>query len=1156
MGNFVHLHVHSEYSLLDGLAKIDKLLEKAKQNGMESLALTDHGAMYGAIKFYAAAKEKGIKPILGVEIYMAARSRFDKQANIDSDRYHLILLAKNNTGYKNLLKLVSAAHLEGFYYRPRIDMEILRENAEGLIATSACIEGEISQLLLKGEEEKAEQKAKEFLDIFGKDFYLEIQRHPKIKDQEVANQKIIKLSRKLGIPLVATNDIHYVEPDDAEAQDVLLAIQTQKKITDKDRLTMIDSPDFYFRSSKEMETLFKDYPESLKNTLKIAQQCQIDISFGNWILPNYPLPEGKTADEYLKELVYERLKSRFSNPSEEIIKRIDYELEVINQKGFSTYFLIVQDLVNWAKSQGIRVGPGRGSAAGSLVSYVLRITSIDPIKHNLPFERFLNPQRPSPPDIDLDFADDRRDEVIDYITQKYGQDKVAQIVTFNVMKAREAVRDVGRVLGMPYSEPDKVAKLIPPGMKIAEALNNVPELATLYKEPKYKKLLDLSMKIEGTVRHASTHAAGVIIGDKPLIEYVPLQKETRGDKLMTQYDMYCLDINAAGPEKAIGLLKIDILGLRNLTILEKALEFIKTTQGKKIDLSEIPLDDKPTFKMIAAGETTGVFQLESAGMRRLARKLNPSRFSDLSAMVALFRPGPMQFIDEFIYGKKNPQKINYPHPDLKPILEETYGIAVYQEQCLQIANVMAGYSLGEADMLRRAIGKKKKEIMAEEKKKFIRQAIQKGYSKQVVEKVFALIERFASYGFNKAHSTSYAMIAYQTAYLKTHFPVEFMAALLTTEASGSSGPTKDEKIALAVDECRRIGIVVLPPDINKSQAGFTIENEPSSLNGRAIRFGFSAIKNVGEAAIKAILKAREKGGKFKSLFDFCQRVDGQKVNKKVLESLIKVGAMDQFGKRAALLSALDRIREKALNIQKEKNNGQVSLFGNDPQTTVSFRDDLPEVEDFSREELLSLEKELLGFYLTDHPLSSVLENLNSLRTHRIFQIDKNEHQKQKIRIGGLISDIRIVSTRKSNQEMAFVRIQDETGSLEAVVFPRVFKESKHYWQKEKIVLVDGVVEYREEKLSLLVERVRAPEEAAGFQSENSTSGVDFEIRIPARISPQKLIKLNNILKENRGEKRGVLVFYNGESEKRMTLSYGVDYNPSLEKEIRKILGET
>lgn len=1156
MGRFVHLHVHSEYSLLDGLAKIDKLLEKAAEYGMDSLALTDHGAMYGALRFYSTAKEKGIKPILGVEIYMATRSRFDKQANIDSDRYHLILLAKNNKGYKNLLKLVTAAHLEGFYYKPRIDMEILRESAEGLIATSACIEGEIPHLLLKGEEEKAEKKAKEFLDIFGKDFYLEIQRHPKIKNQEIANQKLIKLSRKLGIPLVAANDIHYVEADDAEAQDALLAIQTQKKINDKNRLTMLDSPDFYFRSPEEMERLFKDFPEALENSLKIAQECQVDISFGNWILPNYPLPEGKTADEYLRDLTYERLKARFPEPSEEIIKRIDYELEVISKKGFSTYFLIVQDLVNWAKSQGIRVGPGRGSAAGSLVSYVLRITSIDPIRHNLPFERFLNPQRPSPPDIDLDFADDRRDEVIEYITQKYGQDKVAQIVTFNVMKAREAVRDVGRVLGMPYSEPDKVAKLIPQGLKIREALETVPELASLYKEAKYKKLLDLSMKVEGTVRHASTHAAGVIVADKPLIEYVPLQKETRGEKLMTQYDMYCLDINAAGPEKAIGLLKIDVLGLSNLTILEKALEFIKATQGKNIDLSEIPLDDKETFKMIAQGETTGVFQLESAGMRRLARKLRPSRFSDLSAMVALFRPGPMQFIDEFIYGKKNPQKIKYPHPDLKPILEETYGIAVYQEQCLQIANVMAGYNLGEADMLRRAIGKKKKEIMEKERKKFVRQAIQKGYSKEVVEKVFALIERFASYGFNKAHSTSYAMIAYQTAYLKTHFPVEFMAALLTTEASGSSGPTKDEKIALAVDECRRIGIVVLPPDINKSQAGFTIENEPSSLNGRAIRFGFSAIKNVGEAAIKAILEAREKGGEFKSLFDFCQRVDGQKVNKKVLESLIKVGAMDQFGKRAALLSALDKIREKALNIQKEKNNGQTSLFGNDPQTTVSFQDDLPEVEDFSREELLSLEKELLGFYLTDHPLSSVLENLNSLRTHRIFQIDKNEHQKQKIRIGGLISDIRIVSTRKSNQEMAFVRIQDETGSLEAVVFPRVFKESKHYWQKEKIVLVDGVVEYREEKLSLLVERVRAPEEAVGFQPENSTSGVDFEIRIPARISPQKLIKLNNILKENRGEKRGVLVFYNGEGEKRMTLSYGVDYNPSLEKEIRKILGET
>lgn len=1156
---FVHLHVHSEYSLLDGLAKINQLLNKAKEYQMESLALTDHGALYGAIKFYLSAKEIGVKPIIGVETYMAARSRFDKQANVDSDRYHLVLLAKNETGYKNLLKLISLAHLEGFYYKPRIDMELLKQYHEGLIATSACLDGEIPQLLEQEQEEKAKERVKEFLEIFKKDFYLELQYHPKIPRQEKINKKIISLSRRLGVPLVATNDVHYVSPEDAEAQDVLLAIQTQKKITDPNRLTMIDSPDFYLRSPEEMWSAFANFPEALENTLKIADQCQIEIPTGKWILPHYPLPEGETAEEYLRNLVFERVKDRFPHPSKEVIDRLNYELDIICQKGFATYFLIVQDFVNWAKRQKIRVGPGRGSAAGSLVSYVLRITSIDPLLHNIPFERFLNPERPSPPDIDLDFADVRRDEVIDYIVKKYGQEKVAQIVTFNVMKAREAVRDVGRALGMPYSEPDKIAKLIPPRMTLSEALKTVPELARYYEEPRYKKLLDLSMKIEGTVRHASTHAAGVVIGDKPLVEYVPLQKETRGEKVMTQYDMYCLDINVGG-ENALGLLKIDILGLRNLTILEKALEYINFTRGEKIDLSEIPLDDKSTLETIAKGETTGVFQLESAGMRRLAQKLKPSRFSDLSAMVALFRPGPMQFIDEFIAGKKNPKLIKYPHPDLEPILKETYGIAVYQEQCLQIAHRMAGYTLGEADMLRRAIGKKKKDIMAKEKKRFIEGAIKRGYSQKVAENVFALIERFAGYGFNKAHSTSYAMIAYQTAYLKTHYPVEFMAALLTAESSGPSGPTKDEKIALAVEECRRMKIIVLPPDINKSKTGFTIEDNPASLNGKAIRFGLSAIKNVGETAIKVILETREKGGEFKSLTDFCQRVDPQKVNKKVLESLIKVGAMDAFGKRAAMLSALDKIREKSALLQKQKANGQVSLFEIDPDNNPSSSDDLPPIEEFNREELLALERSLLGLYLTEHPLSSVLKEIDNYRSHKIYQIDKDEHQNQRIKIAGVVADLRIVLTRKTNQEMAFVKLEDDTGTLEGIVFPKIFKETKNYWVKDRLVIVEGRVEYREEKLSILIEKAKSLEEITQEETNEKdyqkSQNVGLEIRLPARISPTKLVELNKLLKQNPGDTKTVLVFLNGTGqEKRMTLSFGINYTPQLEKEIKKIIEE-
>lgn len=1152
MAKFTHLHVHTEYSLLDGLSKIEELMAKALELGMDSLAITDHGAMYGVIKFYLKAKEFGIKPIIGVETYVAARSRFDKQANIDSDRYHLVLLAKNETGYQNLMKLTTLAHLEGFYYKPRLDMELLGQYSEGLIATSACLDGEIPQLILQRRRKEAEEKAKEFQAIFGKDFYLEVQSHPKIPGQAKANEGMIKLSRKLGIPLVATNDIHYVEADDAEAQDALLAVQTQKMVADKNRLTMIDSPDFYLRSQEEMVKLFKDYPDAIENTRKISRVCNLEIPIGNWILPNYPLPAEETAEEHLRKMTAERLQYRYKKPSKEILKRLDYELDIICKKGFATYFLIVQDFVNWAKQQEIRVGPGRGSVAGSLVSYVLRITSIDPLQHNIPFERFMNPERPSPPDIDLDFADDRRDEVIEYVTEKYGQDKVAQIITFNVMKARESVRDIGRVLGMPYSEPDKIAKLIPFGMTLAEALKTVPELEAYSRQEKYKKLLDLAQKVEGVSRHASTHAAGVVIADKELTKYTPLQKETRGDRVITQYDMYCLDLNVS--EKAIGLLKMDFLGLRNLTILEKALNYIKHLRGEEIDLSEISLEDKAALEMIASGKTTGLFQLESAGMRRLARKLKPSRFSDISAMVALYRPGPMQFIDEFIAGKRNPQSTRYPHPKLKPILEETYGIAVYQEQCLQIANVMGGYSLGEADILRRAIGKKKKAIMTRERNKFVKRAVEAGYKKEVAEKVFGLIERFAGYGFNKAHSTSYAMIAYQTAYLKAHYPVEFMAALLTAEAVASSGPQKDEKLTLAVDECRQMGIKVLPPDINQSQVGFTIEEKSNSYNGRAIRFGLSAVKNVGEAAVGVILESRQVGGDFKSLGDFCQRVDQQKVNKKVLESLIKAGAMDAFGKRAAMLSALDQIRAKGANEQKRKANGQMGIFdsGNPGEEVPVVEDVLPQMEEFSRQELLSLEKDLLGFYLTEHPLTPLLSLLSQERSHKLYELTQGRPPKEGVKVGGMVNKVRLVLTRNGGREMAFATIEDDTGSLEAVVFPRVFARTKECWLKDRVVLVKGRAELREESVSLIVEEASLLEEGKVKQQRGKTA--DFEISLPSRISSQKLVELNKLLKQNQGQDRIALRFVdNSGRTRRMALPFGVDYNAVLKKQIEEIV---
>ena len=1070
MTDFVHLHLHTEYSLLDGLCRIPQLVSKVKKLKMDACAITDHGVMYGVIPFYLECQKQKIKPIIGCEIYMAQRSRFDKQPRIDSDQYHLNLLAKNYQGYKNLMKLVSRAHLEGFYYKPRADFELLEKYHQGLICSTACIEGQVPSLFIKGKDKEAEEAAKRLLSIFGDDFYLEIQHHPKIKNQELANKKLISLSRKLAIPLIATNDVHYIEKNDAQAQDALLAVQTKKTLNDKNRLTMVDSPDFYLRSPQEMKQLFLEQPDALKNTVKIAQKCNLEIPIGRWILPKFPLPKKETAESYLRKLVKKNLSRRFPQPSKEIKERVGYELEVICNKGFATYFLIVQDFVNWAKEQGIRVGPGRGSAAGSIVSYILRITSINPIRHCLPFERFLNPDRPSPPDIDLDFADVRRDEVIEYVTKKYGEDKVAQIITFGTMEARGSIRDIGRVLGMPYSEPDKIAKLIPFGFSIEESLNSVFELQEYYKQPKYKKLINLAKKVESCARHASTHAAGVVIADKNLTEYCPLQKESRGERIVTQYDMYALDLNVS--QNAIGLLKMDFLGLRNLSILQMAIEFVEKGKDKKVDISEISLKDKKVYQMITKGETTGVFQLESGGMRRLARNLKPTNFSDITAMVALYRPGPMELIPEFIKRKNNKNEVSYPHADLKPILKETYGIAVYQEQCLQIANTMAGFSMAEADNLRRAIGKKKRKIMAKEKKKFIAGAKKKGYSEKIAKKVWGYIERFAGYGFNKAHSASYAMIAYQTAYMKAYYPVEFMTALLTAESMGTSGPVKDEKVSRAVDEARRMGIFIFPPEINKSQTWFTIEKDPHSLEGKAIRFGLAAVKNVGQAAIEEILSARKKG-KFTSLVDFCSRVSISKVNKKVLESLIKVGAFKQFGKRSAMLMVLEKIRSQAAKEQERKESGQTSLFDN-PGTSDNNpapQDKLPDIDELDHQDLLSLEKDLLGLYLTEHPLAGALKKLEKIVSHRILELDPDHLQGKKVKVGGIINKIRKVFTKRGNNEMAFVTINDQSGNLDLVIFPQTFSQVKDILVKDQVISVEGQLEKRENRVSLIVKKV-------------------------------------------------------------------------------------
>ncbi len=1061
MSDFVHLHTHSEFSLLDGLGKLDHLIERAKSFGMKALAITDHGSMYGSFKFYLKAKAAGIKPIIGVETYVARRSRFDKEGKIDTDPYHLILLAKNETGYKNLMKLVTIANLEGYYYKPRIDFETLKAHHEGLICTSACVQGQLGSLLREGKTKEAEKVAGEYAQLFGPDhYYIEIQKHPHIPIVEEVNGQLIALSRKLGLPLVATNDIHYVDAGDAEAQEILLCVQTQRTILEKNRpLSMLESPDFYMRSPDEMKELFLEYPEAIENTVKIANMCDITLSVGKWILPNYPLPDGHTPATYLEKLVSARLPSKYPQVSKELKERITYELDIINKKGYSTYFLIVQDFVNWAKENGIAVGPGRGSAAGSVISYILNITGLNPLYFNLPFERFLNPSRPSPPDIDLDFEDDRRDEVIAYVTARYGADRVAQIITFGTMEARGAVRDAGRALGMPYAAPDRISKMIPPGfqgnaMTIEKAIEQSPELSLAYKtEPETKRLLDVAHKLEGVARHASVHAAGIVISDKPLVEYTPLQRESKGERIITQYDMYTVG------EDGVGLLKMDFLGLRNLTIMSQALTFIRASRGETIDLEKIPLTDKKTYQMLSLGETTGVFQLESAGMRRYIKELQPTNIFDLMAMVALFRPGPMATIPEFIKRKHNPKAVTYPDDRLKDVLKQSYGIICYQDDVLLTAITLAGYSWGDADKLRKAVGKKISSEMKKQKEKFTEGCVKNGLTKSKAEEIFTLIEPFAGYGFNKAHAACYAMIAYETAYLKANYPVEYMTAVLTAESRANTGPARDEKIARIVAECRRMQIGLLPPDINRSDIEFAIQD------GK-IRFGLSAVKNVGTAAIESILEARKTGG-FSRLSDFITRVDTSKVNKKTLESLIRTGAMDAFGTRAAMLRALPQLLELSHKQKKAVTDGQVGLFGEEDQAQA-YSDALPDMPELSQSELLGFEKELLGFYLTTHPLEPHRKIFTGGDYVAISDITST-YVRQRVQLAGIVVAVKKIFTKAGNNEMAFVKLEDLTGTMEVVVFPKIYSRTFDMWKTDTLLTVSGRIDEKDDRLTLLVD---------------------------------------------------------------------------------------
>jgi DNA polymerase-3 subunit alpha len=1057
---FTHLHVHSHYSLLDGLPKIDQLLDYVKELGMDSCALTDHGVLYGAVEFYKKAKEKGIKPIIGVEMYQAFEKMTQERPNIDDKRYHLVLLVRNERGYKNLVKLVTKAHLEGFYYKPRIDEELLKEHSDGLIALSACLQGKIPRQILAGKIGEAEKTALLYQEIFGKEnFYLELQNHPNLPEQKKVNQFLVSLSRKLKIPLVATNDSHYLRPEDARAQDILMLINTGADPNDPERLTL-RGDDFSLKSPEKMIEEFKDFPEAIENTQKIVELCNFDFELGKVKLPRLELPNGKSDVSYLKELCLEGLEKRYGQkPAKEVIERLNYELETINQAGLASYFLIVQDFVNWAKQNRIVVGPGRGSAAGSLVAYLLNITNVDPLKYNLLFERFLNPGRiEGLPDIDLDFTDRRRNEVINYVSQKYGSDKVAQIITFGTMAAKAVVRDVGRALGLPYSYCDKIAKMIPFGQTLEEALAKVEEFRNLYlSDPKAQELIDLAKQLEGVARHASTHACGVVISAEKLDELVPLQHPTQSDKeIVTQYEMHSIE--------DLGLLKIDLLGLKNLTIIEDTLARIYKVQGKKINLDNIPLDDKETFKTLQEGKTVGVFQLESEGMQRYLKQLKPTNFEDIIAMVALYRPGPISLIPDYIAAKNKKKKIEYLHPKLKPILEATYGYPIYQEQVMEIAKTLAGFSLAEADILRKAIGKKIRKLLIAQKEKFIEGCKKNKIEEEIAQKIWHWFEPFARYSFNKSHSACYALIAYQTAYLKTHFPVEFMASLLTSEKSDT------ERIGFLIGECKKMGIEVLPPDINESLVNFTV------VGPKKIRFGLSAIKNVGSNLVETIVKERKERGNYNSISNFLCRINSKDLNKKSLESLIKTGVFEKLEERGKLLANLEKLLEFSRENQKSSSNGQKSLFAQKAEFTHSLH--LSPAPPLSNQEKLIWEKELLGLFITDHPLKnyqgilekktisiSQLKNLLLTKNNQIINLAK-----RKITVGGIISSIKKIITRVG-KPMLFLDLEDLTDKIEVVVFPSIIERNPHPFQENKIVLIGGRFDFREGNAKIICEEI-------------------------------------------------------------------------------------
>ncbi|MBS5483337.1 MAG: DNA polymerase III subunit alpha [Eubacterium sp.] len=1153
--SFTHLHVHTEFSLLDGSSKIKEITKRAKELGMDSLAITDHGVMYGAIDFYRAALANGIKPIIGCEVYVAPGSRFDKEANAGEDRYyHLILLAENNKGYANLCKIVSKGFVDGFYYKPRVDYEVLREFHEGIICLSACLAGEVQRFLARGDYQAGKEAALRYLDIFGKDnYFLELQDHG-IPEQKTVNQQLLRLSDELGVDLVCTNDVHYTYADDVEAHDILLCIQTGKKKSDEDRMRY-EGGQYYLKSPEEMADLFKYAPQALENTEKIAKRCNVTFEFGVTKIPSFPVPKGYTSWTYLKELCENGLHKRYPAfkgekdencklSREELEDRLNYELNTIKSMGYIEYFLIVWDFIHFAKSSGIAVGPGRGSAAGSIVSYCLEITDIEPMRYNLIFERFLNPERVSMPDIDVDFCIERRQEVIDYVGRKYGKDHVAQIVTFGTLKAKGVIRDVARVLDMPYAQADAIAKMIPNDlhMTLDIALKQSKELRDLYEgDSDVKYLIDMSKRLEGLPRHASMHAAGVVICGKPVDEYVPLSRASDGS-ITTQYIMTTLE--------ELGLLKMDFLGLRNLTVIQNALRFIKKNRGLDIDLNKIDYSDKNVLHYIGTGNTEGIFQLESSGMKSFMKELKPESLEDIIAGISLYRPGPMDFIPKYIEGKNNADSVTYDCPQLESILEPTYGCIVYQEQVMQIVRDLAGFSLGRSDLLRRAMSKKKADVMAKERKVFvygdesenIKGCVNNGISEAIANKIYDEMTDFAQYAFNKSHAAAYAVVTYQTAYLKYYYTAEFMAAML------SSVMDMTDKVAEYVYSCRSMGIKILPPDINEGESGF-------SAKGDSIRYGLTAIKNVGKAVIDNIVAEREARGIYKDLEDFISRTAPLGVNKRAIENFIKAGAFDSFGAtRKQMMMVYAQIVDSVNQDKKDTMQGQMSLFDiADEDQKKNYKMQMPNVGEYDNDQKLEFEKEVIGIYASGHPLSDMEEKWKRVITNMSLDFAVPEEgesykikDKSRVTVGGIITTVTRKFTKRGEQ-MAFLTLEDLVGTVEIVVFPREFDKYREILMEGRKIFITGEADIQENapgkvKASEIKEFVQVPSEL----------WIAFKDKEAYIAGEQKLISL---LSENKGNDRVMIALAKERQRKMMPAQYRVDANKNFVEKLKEIYGE-